>query len=400
MSTIIYIRRSLLILSITSFLLLSFTASPVEAFLPDGGKRDGTLALQVDWAQFRVDDSAQLSLEIYYKIPHRGFAYKKQGEQFVADYEIMITVSDKRDNQIDRHQKQRSIRLASEIQTKSRSDFRSSMARFNLDPGKYKVDCYLTDRKGEAKSRITFEVKLRDLVHKRPRLSGVQFAQAAMPVGEETKAFVHGNLQVIPSVSRGFGSLTGDKLLYYTEIYNGTDELEKITVETILRKASSFMVYRDTLDMVFDEWRVRQFREINLGEMEPGLYELEINLRGRRFKKLDQVKSEFAITWTAEALVAHDFETAVKQMDLISDPGELDGIKKAKTPEERLNQFNLFWSKRDPTPGDDVNEAKIEFYRRVSTANHNFAVMNRDGWQTDRGRIYIRFGPPDQIDDV
>jgi hypothetical protein len=42
---------------------------------------------------------------------------------------------------------------------------------------------------------------------------------------------------------------------------------------------------------------------------------------------------------------------------------------------------------------------KEEFYRRVSFADRRFSILNRDGWRTDRGRIYITYGEPDQIDD-
>ncbi|HKK21216.1 MAG TPA: GWxTD domain-containing protein, partial [candidate division Zixibacteria bacterium] len=42
---------------------------------------------------------------------------------------------------------------------------------------------------------------------------------------------------------------------------------------------------------------------------------------------------------------------------------------------------------------------KNEFYRRVNIANQNFTHMYRQGWRTDRGRVYIMYGEPDQVDD-
>lgn len=56
-----------------------------------------------------------------------------------------------------------------------------------------------------------------------------------------------------------------------------------------------------------------------------------------------------------------------------------------------------FWARRDPTPGTPENEFKEEHYRRVAYANEHFAA-GVPGWKTDRGRVYIIYGPPDKIE--
>jgi len=56
-----------------------------------------------------------------------------------------------------------------------------------------------------------------------------------------------------------------------------------------------------------------------------------------------------------------------------------------------------FWDRRDPTPGTVENEFKEEHYRRLAFANTQFAA-NIPGWKTDRGRTYILYGSPDEIE--
>jgi GWxTD domain-containing protein len=56
-----------------------------------------------------------------------------------------------------------------------------------------------------------------------------------------------------------------------------------------------------------------------------------------------------------------------------------------------------FWERRDPTPETSRNEAMIEFFRRVRYAEQHFQGMG-PGWRSDMGRIYIKFGPPDQVE--
>jgi len=67
------------------------------------------------------------------------------------------------------------------------------------------------------------------------------------------------------------------------------------------------------------------------------------------------------------------------------------------TDDEREQFIEQFWLRRDPTPGTIRNEFKEEHYRRIQYANQHFA-SSLPGWKTDRGRIYIVYGPPDEID--
>jgi GWxTD domain-containing protein len=76
---------------------------------------------------------------------------------------------------------------------------------------------------------------------------------------------------------------------------------------------------------------------------------------------------------------------------------EREAFKALSNDEERDAFIEQFWLRRDPTPDTVENEYKEEHYRRIAYANEHFPA-GIPGWKTDRGRIYIMFGPPDQID--
>jgi GWxTD domain-containing protein len=76
---------------------------------------------------------------------------------------------------------------------------------------------------------------------------------------------------------------------------------------------------------------------------------------------------------------------------------ERRAFKGLQTDEERESFIEQFWLRRDPTPDTEENEFKEEHYRRIAYANEHFAWSN-PGWRTDRGRVYIMFGPPDEIE--
>jgi GWxTD domain-containing protein len=76
---------------------------------------------------------------------------------------------------------------------------------------------------------------------------------------------------------------------------------------------------------------------------------------------------------------------------------ERTAFKRLATDDERQTFIEGFWLRRDPTPDTEENEFKEEHYRRIEYANEHYA-SGIPGWKTDRGRIYITFGPADEVD--
>jgi GWxTD domain-containing protein len=76
---------------------------------------------------------------------------------------------------------------------------------------------------------------------------------------------------------------------------------------------------------------------------------------------------------------------------------ERKGFRQLTSDEERDRFVVQFWERRNPVPGSAENEFKIEHYRRLAYANEHFS-SGMPGWRTDRGRIYIQYGPPDQME--
>jgi len=105
----------------------------------------------------------------------------------------------------------------------------------------------------------------------------------------------------------------------------------------------------------------------------------------RRQKKLEQELAGPFKKWLSED-VAY----------IITDE-ERQALKRFSTDEEREQFIEQFWLRRDPTSDTGENEFKEEHYRRIAYANERYA-SGIPGWKADRGRIYITFGPPDEIE--
>jgi GWxTD domain-containing protein len=103
-----------------------------------------------------------------------------------------------------------------------------------------------------------------------------------------------------------------------------------------------------------------------------------------------------------EAALKKELETPWKKwlnedVTYIITDEERKAFKQMSTDEEREQFVEQFWLRRDPTPDTVENEYKEEHYRRIAYANEHYA-SGIPGWKADRGRIYITFGPPDEID--
>lgn len=100
----------------------------------------------------------------------------------------------------------------------------------------------------------------------------------------------------------------------------------------------------------------------------------------------------------ASAALCQPYEKWLKEdVAYIIRDDEARAYQQLTTDEDRMAFIDEFWRKRDPNPATATNEAKEEHYRRIAYANIRFAA-GVPGWRTDRGRVYIVFGPPASIE--
>ena len=113
--------------------------------------------------------------------------------------------------------------------------------------------------------------------------------------------------------------------------------------------------------------------------------------------KKAQTSQVFSFFWSTVPSTLEDIDLALEQMSYILNADTLKKYLKASLKEKQAF-FERFWKERDPDPSTAKNELKDEYFRRVNYANTYFSTMSQDGWATDRGRILIKFGFPDDIE--
>ncbi|MFZ0389990.1 MAG: GWxTD domain-containing protein, partial [Calditrichia bacterium] len=128
----------------------------------------------------------------------------------------------------------------------------------------------------------------------------------------------------------------------------------------------------------------------------PGDYQLRIGYEAGSQTKTQQL--DFSIIWPGSPVSIDNPDAAIRPLRVILSEEEYDELDSGNST-EKLAAFNKFWKSKDPTPETAYNEVMVEFYRRVRKANREYGSSGIPGWRTDPGRIYIKYGPPDEVRD-
>ena len=93
----------------------------------------------------------------------------------------------------------------------------------------------------------------------------------------------------------------------------------------------------------------------------------------------------------------YDLKDQMAQIRYIATQSEWQVLRKVR-PEQYQSAIDQFWVLHDPSPGTMRNEAREQFYQRVILADERYSIHKRlRGWDSDRGRIFIKYGDPDEI---
>ncbi len=373
----------------TLFLLLVFT--PLV-------KADEVEDIDLVRSRFFIDhaifaDSSGNRLEVYYKIFNDGLNYVKKADKFVANYEVNIIIIGDKKKQVTGKSIEKTYSLDNYDQTRSETGYLINQVSLPLGPGEYGLVCKLIDHNSNEVS--TIEAKLNSYSFNRSAdISDIEFIQQR-PDSIEAPQFSKGTSVVLPAVER---SLDGElqSLGVYAEIYAGGYVGKSLQLKYGIENKRQGIRFDTTVSITVDGpvVRVRDFLAIAM--LPPEEYNLHLSLIDGQ-QVLAERSTRFLVKWSVASLIKNDFEYAVAQLKYIVTKEEKKELM--QTPDSlRLEAFESFWKRHDPTPNSQTNELREEYYRRIRYANQYFSTVNREGWDTDRGMVYIKYGEPDQIE--
>lgn len=124
------------------------------------------------------------------------------------------------------------------------------------------------------------------------------------------------------------------------------------------------------------------------------MYELTVK---KQDSKKPIARSTFRSIWVDIPTSLLSLDVAIEMLRYIADQKTINNLKTG-SQKKREQKFRSFWENRDPTPKTEYNEIMAEYYRRIDYVYDNFTTNNNLGFNSDRGKVYIKYGPPKNIE--
>jgi GWxTD domain-containing protein len=342
------------------------------------------------------------------KIPYREIKFLPDKDRFSAKLRLTVEMwnaAGKRAGYVQREAILQSTDLAATTDSLLGEIYTLGLA---APPGKYRYMVRVEDmnvaRMGlvykmkdqKRQGEVQGSVDMGPWLFRNPALSGVLFAWEIRP-SSEGSPFTRGPYDVVPHPSAFYGQ-TQDAVSLYYELY---DEPPPPEGRVRLVSASILNAVGDTLFTSIDSLRTTEGTawphalSIDVPSLPAGHYRLALAVLDDAGKSIADSHGRFDMLWSMDSWrpdVADFYEVTAATL-LPTDSAE---IFRTLPTGEKERWVEEIWRRADPTPETADNEYRNEFRRRVDYANVRYSVYDK-GMFSDRGRIYIRYGDPDDV---
>ncbi len=292
------------------------------------------------------------------------------------------------------------------------------MVRFSLAPGRYRLDVAVVDSVSGRRSDTALDLEgfatapqASDLL-----LSPQIRATAAGDTVPRPAELRWGQMLVTAAARLNLTPLRPDAY-YLLEAYSPKADSGTLRLKVADSTGKALLTTAETAVQVPAGGGILK-GQLDLGGLPPGQYAMvaALELGGKTVERsagftmagLDETLEKDVARREAakvtdegyfEAMGEEDIAEAKEPLSLVAEGGELGKWNKDLSLRAKRRFMTDFWKRRDPTPGTPVNETRQLFYDAVAYADKTFGEKGRaavPGWKTDRGRIYVKNGSPDE----
>ena len=376
-------RRSLIVLAALGVpgVLMDGTWNPCTALDLPPLRSEGAPAFTADLA-ISLDADASPGLSISLTIPFDELQWIRVPGGYGAAAEISVSFEPRHHGPGAGDAWERRVFVRGFDRTHSPQAVVQERRSFHLEPGPYDVRVTVQDENSKLVSRVHQGITVPDYSH-----VPVGFADLELGFLDEHGAFEEVPTRVFGRNSshlaaraalfdRRAGSWPRVYSFHYRVLDDGGQELIGGQREVSVEHSAAPVVIRPDSASLFI-----------------GTYTFEVELDEGRSRW--RVERSFEVEESGPPR-GKDFDRMLEPLSYVALPQEIEALR-ALRPEEQAKGWDDFWRRRDPTPETPRNEAMLEFFRRVRYAETHFQHFG-PGWRSDMGRIYIKFGAPDQID--
>ncbi|MBZ0264445.1 GWxTD domain-containing protein [bacterium] len=375
------------ILSIIIFVLLTSLAVAQPDVRAYDEEKIGMPRFNLDGMTFLSENPLKTRVIIYVEIMHDNLQFVQSTRGFEAEYEVDLSVLAGKDISAPRYSSAvwRTKVLSAEYEeTNSRSIYDVSDTAFDLPPGEYYLVATLTDLESKRQSEEKTLIRVPNYT-----LSNLQFGEILL--AKDIRLATDDYFEIVPNADRIIRNVKQPLFVYY-EIY--PYEADELDIYYRVLNDQGNIVNETTFKSAVVKPITRDYFPLDISNYHHGHYVVEVQVSANGQKAMQS--ANFKVLLAGLPKTVNDLDEAIRQARYITGGKELRVMLDSK-PSRKEKLFRDFWKNLDPSPGTPTNEKMEEYYRRVHHANEMFGSF-REGWETDMGEVYIRFGPPSDIE--
>jgi len=375
------------------------------------------LDFDFDYAQFAYDSSSNY-IEFYYSFGQRGLAQTQTDSTILLEgiLDIAITDTSTHSTVIDREWK-----IDHEI--RDTSDMNKSLVgivSFILPAGGY--NCVVSGRNFiDSSINRTYKepIKIDPFIGNSISVSNIQIASKILQDSpNKNSIFYKNSFEIIPLPTSIFGENL-PVLFHYFELYNlqNVNNHFPLKLNTLVYNSREDIFYHKSKNLTKTTDSRVEVGTIPVNKFPTDSYTLSVSLidsvgnygvsSSKKFYVLnpsveinDSIYSQITNVFATHfgAMAEEELDDLFKKSKYIATHQEIDQYNSLTGKEGKQKFLYEFWSARDTEPSTARNESYLEYLKRIEKCNQQFGALGKKGWETDRGRIFLKYGEPSEIE--
>ena len=332
-------------------------------------------------------DGQQTLVRVFIQMVNDDITFIQADTGYTAEIQLEVYVMDAGKEVFFNRSIQKRLWVGSFEETNSRTTMNTFTIDIPIESGEYEAVITVLDKNTNKQVNRKIHFKMPDYRKYQFMISNVLFLNRV--VRDSTGRIVGYE----PNLTRNYSGDEKDIYFFFNTFVENPQDTLRIDYrvydeEGRLDLRNQYLVFGEP---PFQEHFIR----LNRYQFDRNKYSLYLEaVRGDKKFQLNQI---FSFFWTVTPQSPRDLDMATEQLVYIFEEDSIRRVLK-RTYREKKVFFERFWEEMDPNPETEKNELMDEYYRRVNFANQNFSTMTQAGWLTDRGRIFIKFGEPDDIE--
>jgi GWxTD domain-containing protein len=329
-----------------------------------------------------LDSLAHAAVAVTVTVPYAELSWSSVPGGFAAGAGFAVELEPDRRERLYGSSWEKRLLIASYAATHSSRNNLIVTRSFDVPPGRYRVRVRVRDVSSEQESDAQDQLVLEDLSRVPVGLADIQLgvrdsAGTFLPVPTRTFGY---NADRIAARVTAFDRRPGDwprraPIHYRIVDDQGNVEAQGDTVLALTQSSQPVVLVPGRSDLFIGDYTL-EFERV----------EGKAHWRASRGFEVEE----------SGPPRGHEFALMLEALGYVASGEEVDAMRNL-SPDRQAAAWERFWRRRDPTPDTPRNEFQIEFFRRLRYASDHFQGFGI-GWRSDMGRIYIRYGPPDTIE--